>query len=64
MSLFDFGKMLGSTYESSTHKSEEHSEGRQMEVDLVVAPKMQPTELMVASGTRIIYGIIDVSNRA
>jgi len=41
MSPFDFDKAQAhfeSTYESSTHRNEEHSEGMQMEVDLVVAP--------------------------
>lgn len=59
MSPFDFGKAqahFGSTLKSSTHGSEEHSEGGQMEVNLVVAPKSQPIKLKVVSNTKIIFG--------
>lgn len=60
---FDFSKTqahFGSTLKSNTHGSEEHSEGGQMEVDLMVAPESQPIKLKVASNTKIIFGATDV----
>jgi len=56
MSPFDFGKaqvQFGFASESNMHRKEEHNEGERMEVSLVVALKLQPTEPEVIFGTGI-----------
>jgi hypothetical protein len=41
------------TSESGTHKSEEQSEGKQMEVDFLATLKLQPSKLEITFGTII-----------
>jgi preprotein translocase subunit SecE len=40
------------------HRSEEQSEGGQMEVDLVVALELWPTKLEMTSGTGIVLVLL------
>jgi hypothetical protein len=60
MPPFDFGKaqaQFKSTSKSNTHRSEEQSEGEQMEVDFVVTSKSHLTKLEVASRSGIIFSL-------
>jgi len=62
MPPFDFGKaqvQFRSTYKSNTHRSDEQSEGEQMEVDSVVTSESHLTKLEVASRSGIIFSVID-----
>ncbi len=63
MPPFDFGKaqaQFGSTFKSNTHKNEEQSENKHMEVDLVVVLDLHLTKLEVASCNGIIFSAIDM----
>ncbi len=51
------------TFESSMHRSEEQSEGKQMEVALVATLELQPTKLEVTFGTMIMSGATNIFGR-
>jgi hypothetical protein len=57
---FDYSTMQAqsrSTSKSDTHRSQKSSEGKQMEVDSIITPKLYPTKLEVVSSTRNIFDI-------
>ncbi len=65
MPPFDSSKVQahsGFTTEFGTHGHEEQSEGGQMEVDSIVAPKLHPIGLEVTFGTKNIFDIANLSN--
>jgi hypothetical protein len=58
--MFCRNRNVAFTSEFSTHRSEEQSEGGQMEVDSMATPKSQPIELEVTFGTKTMSDVANI----